>query len=248
MHKNNSGFFSLLSRPKLVDHLKRQSFAAGLGFIFFSWLPMAWSKDMRGVVLLGKTDLDEALPEHTQVNILSGDQTVHVSMVVSLPPNARYELKDDVQHDIYILKGAIHEEGKDFEVGTFLSRTGSRVLKAGPHGAKLFAYYEPINPYAENITVKPADQEWGQGGVPGMEVTRLRDFGHHVILVLWAPGTKVRFHDHARGEEIFVLDGAIHDDRGVANKGHWQRLYPDTGHSPYAKDKTLIILRNGHLV
>jgi hypothetical protein len=231
-----------------VDSFKRRSIATGLGFIFFSWLNTAWGKDMRGIVLLGKADIDEALPKSTQIITLSGDQTTHVSMVVSLPPNVLYHLKDDVQHDIYVLKGDIHEEGKDFGVGTYLSRTGSRILKSGPHGSKLFAYYGPITPYSENITVKPADQEWGIGGVPGMEVTRLRDFDHHVILVSWAPGTKVRFHDHPRGEEIFVLEGAIHDDRGVAEKGYWQRLYPDTGHSPYAKEKTLIILRNGHLV
>ena len=88
---------------------------------------------------------------------------------------------------------------------------------------------------------------WQQGGVRGMRIAPLIDDYYRLMLVSWSPNTNVPYHDHPRGEEIFVLKGELQDQRGRYPAGTWQRLHPGTGHSPHVTADTLILLRNGHL-
>jgi anti-sigma factor ChrR (cupin superfamily) len=57
----------------------------------------------------------------------------------------------------------------------------------------------------------------------------------------------MRFHQHPRGEEIFVLKGTLCDKYGRYAAATWQRFPPGTGHAPFAETETLIHLRNGYL-
>ena len=159
-----------------------------------------------------------------------------------LPPNL------SSRTDLYMLQGELIENpGLIHASGTFLRRGLGTTLMAGDQGARLFKYQDdsalPSNP----VTITPSQLSWRQGGAVGMKVASLINADHRLMLVSWMRGTQMRSHEHPRGEEIFVLSGELRDQRGGYPAGTWQRLYPQTGHSPYSQTDTLILLRNGHL-
>lgn len=169
------------------------------------------------------------------------------SEVVLLPENATLYLGPNICNDIYVLKGHLFEQKNVYLTGTFVRRCNETNLIAGSKGAMFFIYCDQIAQGVRNETVIPNDLEWYQGGAEGMEVALLFEDTHQLMVVSWLPGTKMGFHTHPRGEEIFVLEGELRDQQGRYPAGTWQRLYPGTSHAPYAEVKTLILLRNGHL-
>lgn len=171
----------------------------------------------------------------------------HWAGIVDL--HAHEQLPPDLGNrtDLYILQGELIENSDLIHArGTFLRRSLGTTLIAGTQGTRLFKYLDsmlPCNP----VTVTPSQLSWHSGGTVGMKVASLVDADHRLMLVSWIRGTQMRSHDHPRGEEIFVLSGELRDQRGSYPAGTWQRLYPQTSHSPYSQTETLILLRNGHL-
>lgn len=172
----------------------------------------------------------------------------HWAGIVDLGAHELLPLKLSSRIDLYILQGELIENPGFIHVsGTFLRPSIGTTLIAGTQGARLFKYQDssalPNNP----VTVTPSQRNWHTGGAIGMKVASLIDADHRLMLVSWMRDTQMRSHDHPRGEEIFVLSGELCDQRGGYPAGTWQRLYPQTSHSPYSQTETLILLRNGHL-
>ena len=169
--------------------------------------------------------------------------------IVDLPAHGHLPLDPSGRNDLYILQGELIENaGLIHATGTFLRRSMGTSLIAGPQGARLFKYQDSSAPSNDHATATPSQLDWCEGGAVGMKIASLINANQRLMLVSWIPGTQMRFHHHPRGEEIFVLTGELQDQRGRYPAGTWQRLYPETGHSPYSETHTLILLRNGHLL
>jgi anti-sigma factor ChrR (cupin superfamily) len=83
---------------------------------------------------------------------------------------------------------------------------------------------------------------------PGIAVLPLHGFGRErVSLVRWAPYTRFVPHEHPRGEEIFVLDGALEDEEGRYAAGSWLRNPPGSQHAPFSLEGCLLYVKIGHL-
>ncbi|MES2047233.1 MAG: cupin domain-containing protein [Pseudomonadota bacterium] len=198
-------------------------------------------------------DLSEAAPtRNAQIDFTRHDDQRWAG-ILELPANAALPLNTDARHDMYLLSGQVSVGENNFSQGTFLS-TGIAGLhndlpswRAGVNGAVLFAYRDQLATKSGKQVLSPAQLNWQLGGADGMHVATLSETQHRLMLVSWQPGTRMRFHRHPQGEEIFVLKGQLRDERGIYPTGSWQRLYADAGHAPYAKEETLILLRNGHL-
>ena len=168
--------------------------------------------------------------------------------IIDLPPCEQLLLDTNIHNDFYILQGELTDRaGLNYTCGAFLNPGMDKTFAAGPEGARVFAYRDRGTPSGDHATTLPGRLGWRTGGTLGMKVASLIGAGHELMLVSWAPGTRMRFHHHPRGEEIFVLQGELQDQRGRYPAGTWQRLYPGTGHAPYSETDTLILLRNGHL-
>ena len=171
------------------------------------------------------------------------------SGMVDLPPWGQLPLDPGARSDLYILQGELIDNvALAYSCGAFISASVNGTFAAGPEGARLFTYRDRSSaPHNEHRTVKPGQLDWHTGGTPGMKVASLVGGGHSLMLVSWVCGTRMRFHRHPQGEEIFVLKGELMDQGGHYPAGTWQRLHPGTGHAPYSETDTLILLRNGHL-
>lgn len=167
--------------------------------------------------------------------------------VITLAPFCDMPWGDAARHDVYVLRGSVTEAGVEYGEGTFISRDHRCCVAASGQGATLFVYRDQFAAGGGNHTLPPEAQWWYPGRVEGMSVTVLSEHHHRLILVRWKPGTRARMHQHPWGEEIYVLEGVLQDQRGRYPAGSWQRLHADAGHAPFAEEDTLIMLRNGHL-
>lgn len=234
------------------------SFLGGTGFL--AVLPVSGSPEAQpsssttlsikryGVVETQWINPKQALSSRVEIRHFSQAQDVRWAGLVMMPAGAQLLSDANRRNDIYITQGSLIEEGvlEPHLVGTFLSRTNPQI-HAGSQGATLFIYRDRPVDFDDQKTVSKKEAVWRQGGVPGMRTASLIESYHSLLLVSWAPGTKVPFHDHPWGEEIFVLSGELQDQRGSYPAGTWQRLHPGTGHSPHVSVETLVLLRNGHL-
>lgn len=208
------------------------------------------SEKVSGMIEYQKVDL---IPDGYRE--MKSPQTTHLtaaddprwSGVVWCPPLSSVEVTAGAAHDVYLLRGTVVADASTYAEGTFIADWRDKPLTAGRDGAALFIFRHAPMFAARTQFIEPQDLVWYPGGAAGMRVAPLVNAHHRVILVSWQPGTKVGFHDHPFGEEIFVLNGELQDQRGRYPVGSWQRLYPNTGHAPFAEERTLIILRNGHL-
>jgi len=170
-----------------------------------------------------------------------------VAGIVTLAPFCDLPWRDAARLDVYVLRGGVTEPGADYGEGAFISRDHRSGLAASGQGATLFVYRDQFAAGGGNLTLAPQAQRWYPGRVEGMSATLLSEHHHRLILVRWKPGTRAQLHQHPWGEEIYVLEGVLQDQRGSYPAGSWQRLHADSVHAPFAEEDTLIMLRNGHL-
>ena len=192
-------------------------------------------------------ELDPGMSPAAGVVNLSNADDLRWSAIVSLAPQAKVALDIFAHNDMYLLKGSLIEQDYQFQAGAFLCRSTDKGLRAGDDGATIFIYRDRVVNSCRERTLQPAELEWHPGGVEGMAVAPLLNTYHRLMLVSWLPHTRVGFHLHPRGEEIFVLQGELIDQHGRYPAGTWLRFYPGSGHAPYTETLTLILLRNGHL-
>lgn len=167
--------------------------------------------------------------------------------VVTLAPFCVMPWSGAARHDVYLVRGSVIERGAEYGEGTFISRDHCSGLAASGQGATLFVYRDRFAVGGGNLTLPPEARRWYPGRVEGMTAALLSEHHHRLILVRWKPGTRAQMHQHPWGEEIYVLEGVLQDQRGRYPAGSWQRLHAGAGHAPFAEEDTLILLRNGHL-
>jgi anti-sigma factor ChrR (cupin superfamily) len=68
-----------------------------------------------------------------------------------------------------------------------------------------------------------------------------------VWLERWAEGTRIPAHEHARGEEMLVLEGSFEDEDGGYPAGTWIRNPPGSRHAPFTAAGCLVYVKAGHL-
>lgn len=188
------------------------------------------------------------LPLHRTAQYpLSAPQDLRWAGICVLAPADVWDLPGDGRHDLYVLRGCVLEQGLRRPAGSFFSRGHAQQLTADTLGAVLLYYRDCMNPGGGNDTCDSESVHWHPGRIPGLEVAELSSFTHRVALVAWRAGTRAAWHQHPRGEEIFVINGELRDERGSYPAGAWLRYHPGAGHAPFVLQDSLILLRNGHL-
>jgi anti-sigma factor ChrR (cupin superfamily) len=90
----------------------------------------------------------------------------------------------------------------------------------------------------ERVIVATQTAAWVPSPEPGVERILLERDGDETAratsIVRYAPGSRFAAHEHARGEEFFVLEGEFRDEHGVYPAGTYVRNPWGSRHAPFS--------------
>ncbi|MHB1286690.1 MAG: cupin domain-containing protein [Leptospirales bacterium] len=69
----------------------------------------------------------------------------------------------------------------------------------------------------------------------------------YTAIVRYAPGVRIPSHSHLRGEEIFVMEGALCDEQGRYPAGHYLKFPPGSGHAPFSPEGCILFIKSNQL-
>jgi len=100
-----------------------------------------------------------------------------------------------------------------------------------------------------SVVINTRETDWILDYAPGLDAMLLHKFqDENVVMIRWAPNTRIKEHTHQGGEEVFVLDGCFSDESGDYPAGTWLRLPDQSNHNAYTGDEgALLYLKTGHL-
>jgi anti-sigma factor ChrR (cupin superfamily) len=130
--------------------------------------------------------------------------------------------------EILVLEGVFADERGNYPTGTYLlNPDGSRHAPWSDPGCVLLVRLRQY-PGADRpqVAIPTLTRPWMPGPAPGIEMQPLyaqASYPEQMRLERWRPGAmRPR---HAEGEELFILDGGLRDEEGIAGRGCWLR-YP----------------------
>lgn len=101
--------------------------------------------------------------------------------------------------------------------------------------------------FSKPAIVIPTVKDWIASPASGVSRLMLDRIGDEVAratsLVRYAADSRFSRHEHAKGEEFFVLDGIFSDERGDYPTGTYVRNPPGSGHSPFSADGCRILVK-----
>ena len=181
----------------------------------------------------------------------NGGEVARATSVVRFRPGSRFAHHEHgLGEEFLVLAGTFSDEAGDYPAGTYVRNPpGTAHAPHSDEGCTRFVKLRQFHPDdREQVVIDTRDAEWFPGLVRGLAVLPLHRFGSELVsLVRWAPNTVFQAHEHADGEEIFVLDGALEDDEGRYPTGTWLRNPPGSRHRPFSLQGCLIYVKIGHL-
>jgi anti-sigma factor ChrR (cupin superfamily) len=92
-------------------------------------------------------------------------------------------------------------------------------------------------------------QAWGERGSEKVQLYDAAEIKEASWIGYMLPDLRIPEHDHAGGEEIFVLEGSIEDETGVARPRTWIRFPVGFRHSPFSHGQGCkMIVREGDVL
>jgi anti-sigma factor ChrR (cupin superfamily) len=151
--------------------------------------------------------------------------------------------------EILVLEGTFSDETGDFTAGTyFRNPLGFRHSPFSKDGCLILVKLHQFQPDDEKrIAIQTREGEW-HNGPNGARYQILHQHKQEQVVIVELPTTTPAIqHDHPGGEEIYIIKGALKDDKGVYPAGTWLRQPPGSSHAPYAIEDALLWVKSGHL-
>lgn len=151
--------------------------------------------------------------------------------------------------EIYVLDGVFSDQYGDYPAGTYLRNPpGSSHRPFTREGCLLFVKLDQFHPDdTEQVVLRPEDRQW-RPGIGSLEVCPLHTYETaSTALVFWPENEVFHPHVHWGGEEILVIEGRFIDENGEYPAGSWIRSPHLSEHLPRVEEKTLILVKVGHL-
>ena len=105
--------------------------------------------------------------------------------------------------------------------------------------------------YSARVVLNHNDLPWMASPEAGVKRRLLDRCGDEVAratsVVRYEPGAVFPKHSHARGEEIFVLEGAFSDETGDYRAGTYIMNPPGSHHTPFSKEGCTLFVKLQHL-
>jgi len=176
-----------------------------------------------------------------------------VTSLVRFEPGARFAAHDHPDgEEILVLEGVFSDHTGDWGPGSFLlNPEGFHHAPWSDEGCLLFVKLRQYGGDGRKLLALDTEaMDWQPQGADGRRIKplyRQDGFAEEIRLVELAAGTTIAAHDHAGGEEVFVLSGSISDDAGTYPTGSWLRLPDGSRHAPWSDTGCRIYVRTGHL-
>lgn len=183
-----------------------------------------------------------------------GDEVARATSLVRYAPNASFPVHTHGGgEEILVLEGEFQDEQGSYPKGTYLRNPigTSHAPRIGDKGALIFVKLHQFSQEdTQSVRIETQSRSFVPGLVPGLTVLPLHQFGtENVALVKWQPNTEFQKHTHYGGEEILVLEGVFHDEKGSYPSGTWIRSPHLSQHTPFTKaEGALIWVKTGHLI
>lgn len=181
-----------------------------------------------------------------------GDEVARATSIVRYAPGSRYGRHGhDGGEEILVLEGTLADELGTYPAGTYIRNPpGSAHAPYSETGCTLLVKLRHL-PQSEctRLVTDIREGNW-QGPPDGVRRHSLfadESGGRSVYVARFAPGGRVPHHTHDGGEELFVLEGDLHDEHGDYAAGSWIRQPHGSQHSPYSNGGALVLVRRGHL-
>lgn len=180
-----------------------------------------------------------------------GDEVARATSLVRYAPKSYFSSHTHGGgEEFLVLEGVFSDEHGDYPAGTYVRNPiGSSHM---PHSEKGCIILVKLHQFDEDDTqqfsIDTRTADFLPGSAPGLTVLPLHSHKNEsCALVRWAPGTVFTPHRHYGGEEIFVLEGTLSDERGDYTVGTWLRSPHMSQHHPFSEQGCLIYVKTGHL-
>ncbi len=180
-------------------------------------------------------------------------ETGRVTSIVRYHANSAFPVHDHPDgEEIFVLDGVFSDEHGDYPAGSYLLNPEG--FRHAPFSAGGCVIFVKLRQYAgtgrAHVTLDTAALQWRPGPAEGVTVKPLYaqdGYRERITLLRIKAGAGPFPHDHADGEEMFVLDGAIEDEHGSYPAGCWIRSPPGSRHAPRSSDGAVLLvwLRGG---
>lgn len=139
--------------------------------------------------------------------------------------------------DMLVLDGGVELGKGRYEAGMFVrAPAGTEIDLRSAEGATLLVKKRGGDAEGEPIALDTKDRaNWAAWGGRGSEKAQLYDPGvlpEASWVGFMLPDLTIPEHDHAGGEEIFILEGELRDERGHYSPGVWIRFPVGLRHTP----------------
>lgn len=156
--------------------------------------------------------------------------------------------------EFFVLEGRLSDGLDSYGQYTFvMNPPDTQVTLSSDEGA--MCYLKLRNPFRETfqrMVVDTAKVDWLPFGHRAAKVVHFYRDPHGIETNRFGevfPDQQIPSHDHAMGEETFIVDGRIMDERSTYEKGTWFRFPIGLPHAPYTKDASCkMYIREGDLV
>jgi len=161
----------------------------------------------------------------------------------------------DERCDFLVLEGTLHDGHSMYGEHTFIrNQPGYLQTLSSQTGCVLYLKRrKPIRKAdADRSVIDAKNIEWKPYPARGARVLHLYRDQHGVEaarLVDVYPDKQIPTHDHAMGDETFVVGGVIMDEHGSYGAGVWIRTPIGIPHTPFTKkDNVIMLIRDGDMV
>ncbi len=188
-----------------------------------------------------------------RVHLVGPPESGQVTSVVRYEPGATFPSHDHPDgEEIFVLHGVFSDEHGDWPAGTYLlNPEGFRHAPFSKPGCIIFVKLRQFpGRDRSHVVLDTNTLPWEPTaceGVARKHLYRQSGFSDATCLERWREGIEIAGRTYAEGAEIFVIDGAYSDERGVYRTGSWQRLPAGAAHQPRTSDGCLLYIKTGGL-
>lgn len=157
--------------------------------------------------------------------------------------------------EVFVLEGTVSDGQGTYGQHTFVRNpAGARVTLSTTDGCILYVKRRVPIPKREpeRLVIDSKTAQWTPFPHRGANVLHLYRDVHGLETARFGqvlPDKKIPSHDHAMGEETFVIGGCLKDEYDAYGPGTWFRFPIGVPHAPYTEaDGCLMLIREGDLV
>jgi anti-sigma factor ChrR (cupin superfamily) len=172
-----------------------------------------------------------------------------VTSLVRYRPGAHFERHYHPKgEEILVLEGVFSDEHGDFPAGSYLLNppgSGHRPFSA-PGCLLLVKLNQYYGEHRAQVAIDTRKLKWqilDRLGLKRKVLYRQSGFSDRVSLLRLEANTRMGPLIHARGAEIFVVEGGYADEHGIYPAGSWLRLPPGHHHSPVSEAGCVLYLK-----